>query len=770
MQRIHKYNYLVALLLVTLSASAQYIQVNDNYTAQQLVENVLINSSCASVSNISVSGGAFASGNSYGYFSGTGTAFPFQEGIILSTGRAKRAEGPNNSLLDDGSGMGWNGDSDLEQALGISNSVNATVLEFDFIPVGNRISFQYLLSSEEYHDDAPCRYSDGFAFLLRPVGSTGAYTNLAVVPGTNIPVKVTSVHPLISGGSGCPAQNEQYFDAFNGNEHPTNFNGQTKVLTAQSDVTPGVQYHIKLVIADEGNYRYDSAIFLGGGTFDIVTDLGPDRTLAAGNPLCPGETLLLDASTPGATNYTFYKDNVQQATGANPQYMVSAAGDYKVEVQLNPTCSSEGHILVEYANVPPSSAQTLLQCDADGDGLTTFNLDLAAPALSGNVQGVVSSFYLTQADAMSDNAVITSPQAFQNTVPNQVVYARVRNEYNCYTVSTVTLSTSANGLTAPQPLEACDTDTNSTDGMTVFNLTQRQQEILQALPSGLQLEFYTSQADALSGNNAIATPAAYTNTVANTQTLYAKIMNGADCYGIVPLQLVVRSFGAPLPDTTLYLCDATPLTLDPGAYASYTWQGTQPPVTTRTLTVTQPGTYTVTLSNNFGCTGTKTFIVNQSGAATGADIVVTDFSGDNNSIAITPQGAGQYEYSLDGIAYQDENVFTALPSGEYTVYIKDSNGCQPVYTNSVFVLDYPTFFTPNNDSYNDRWRIPFLSAYPGSVVYIYDRYGKSLFSFKANGSGWDGTYNGKPLPSDDYWFVVLLNNGRIVKGHFAMLR
>ena len=96
----------------------------------------------ANVLNVSVSGGNFASGEkSFGYFDATGTSFPFQNGIVLSTGKIVNAQGPNTSLSDDGGNMGWNGDPDLNQALGLSNTFNATVLEFDFIPLGNRISF-----------------------------------------------------------------------------------------------------------------------------------------------------------------------------------------------------------------------------------------------------------------------------------------------------------------------------------------------------------------------------------------------------------------------------------------------------------------------------------------------------------------------------------------------------------------------------------------------------------------------------------------------------
>ena len=120
--------------LVIQFGNAQNISVDEGYTPQDLVEDVLINSTCANVFNVSVSGGNFATGEkSFGYFEGTGTTFPFQNGIILSTGKINNAPGPNGYLSDDGGGMGWNGDPDLNDALGLSNTFNATVLEFDFI-------------------------------------------------------------------------------------------------------------------------------------------------------------------------------------------------------------------------------------------------------------------------------------------------------------------------------------------------------------------------------------------------------------------------------------------------------------------------------------------------------------------------------------------------------------------------------------------------------------------------------------------------------------
>jgi gliding motility-associated-like protein len=762
--------FLVLFLLITTSATAQYITVNDTYTPLQLVEDVLINSDCALVSNVSVSGGAYGANQTYGFFNGAGTTFPFQNGIVLSTGRAIKAQGPNTSLLDDGNNIGWNGDQDLEQALDINNSTNATVLEFDFIPVGNRISFDYMLSSEEYHDNAPCNYSDGFAFLLREAGSTNAYQNLAVVPGTNIPVKVTSVHPDIPGSNGCPAQNPQYFGAFNGTQHPTNFNGQTGVLTAVADVTPGITYHIKLVIADEGNYRYDSAIFIGGGSFNMVTDLGPDRLIANSNPLCNGENFTLDATTTAATGYQWYKDNTLLAGATNATYTATAPGTYFVDVAFSATCSSEGEITLEYAAPVTFAPLTFMQCEQDGDGLADFYLSRVADELVRTQQGYQTlAIYETLADANNGTNPLPmgADDVFYNTTPNQVVYAVVENQLGCRGIAQVTLSTPTYTATAPAPIALCDTD-GTDDGLLSFDLTGIESDLLQPAPAGTVVYFYESYADALAYSNPVALP--YTNTIAGGQTIYAGLSNTAGCLDIVPVQLTVYSFGTALQDEEIIMCDGAPIPLDAGSgYTSYSWN-TTPPALTQILVADTPGTYTVTVTNTVGCEGSKTFTVLPSGRAMGATFAINDFMGGGDAVTVVPRGAGVYEYSIDGVTYQESPQFNNLATGEYTAYIRDTNGCGPVYTDTFFILDYPKFFTPNDDGTHDTWRIPYMQYRPGITVSIFDRYGKFITYFRGSSTGWDGTLNGKKLPAEDYWFVITLEDGREVKGHFALMR
>ena len=650
--------------------NAQYITVDEGYTAQDLVEDVLINSPCANVFNVSVSGGNFASGEkSYGFFDASGTGFPFENGIILSTGKINNAPGPNTYLSDDGGSMGWNGDSDLNDALGLSNTYNATILEFDFIPLGNKISFDYIFSSEQYltsPSSNQCNFTDGFAFLLKEVSSP-TYENLAVIPGTTIPVKVNTVR---GPGTICPPANATYFDAFNDNNHPTNYNGQTVVLTAQADVIPGQTYHIKLVIADEGNYRYDSAIFLGGGSFNFGIDIGDDRLIADGNPLCPSETLVVDATQTGATGYQWFQNDIALIGETNSTYTVISEGEYSVKINYGTLCQTTGNITIEYATDLIVNEDTFYLCDADDnqDGIMTFDLSTITPDLFTN------------------------------------------------------------------------------------------------LPSSYTVSFFEST------SSTIALPTIYTNTTAYNQPVFARIMNIQGCYSDYPVNLVIKTFNEIVTDEEVGLCETSSIILNAGSgFSSYTWN-TTPVETTQSITVDTPGTYIVTLTNSNNCSKTKTFTVTTSGIATINDVIINDFS-DNNTITVDYSGLGVYEFSLDGTNYQSSAIFNNLNEGEYTVFVRDTKGCGEV-SKTFYILDYPKFFTPNGDGTNDFWRIKNLNKrnLQNSTIDIFDRYGKLVFQINPRNQVWDGNFNGYALPSSDYWFVIQLTDGKIVKGHFTLKR
>ena len=254
-------------------AKAQYINVDTSLSADQLVQKFIgsQNASCIAVENVKVSGQNFGNTDlSYGYFYKNGSGFELEEGIVLSTGKVSLAPGPNNNLQSEYY-TNWDGDIDLVEMLmtagmNTDNVLNATSMEFDFTSYqSDVISFDYMFLSEEYRS-SNCYYSDVFAFLIKKADDTEYYRNIALVPGTNIPVTSTTI-----SGVDCEGQDghPEYFGSYNGTNTPTNFNGQTKVLKAIANVEKGVKYHIKLVIADHGdrNGIYDSAVFLKSGSF-----------------------------------------------------------------------------------------------------------------------------------------------------------------------------------------------------------------------------------------------------------------------------------------------------------------------------------------------------------------------------------------------------------------------------------------------------------------------------------------------------------------------
>ena len=187
------------------------------------------------------------------------------------------------------------------------------------------------------------------------------------------------------------------------------------------------------------------------------------------------------------------------------------------------------------------------------------------------------------------------------------------------------------------------------------------------------------------------------------------------------------------------------------------------------------GLFNVVGISKEGCVSKTRFLeVGESSIAriTQDDIEVVD-GDENNSIGIDPSnlGIGDYEYSLESQfgPYQDEPFFDGVLPGIHTVYVRDKNGCG-VTSIEVSVIGYPKFFTPNGDGYNDTWQVQGVSFQPGSDIYIFNKFGKLLAELDASGEGWNGIYNGKQLPSADYWYRVQLEDGRIHTGHFSLIR
>jgi len=168
-----------------------------------------------------------------------------------------------------------------------------------------------------------------------------------------------------------------------------------------------------------------------------------------------------------------------------------------------------------------------------------------------------------------------------------------------------------------------------------------------------------------------------------------------------------------------------------------------------------------------------TYTVEKSSPAEATITVSSAFTNSIDIIVTVKNGLGSYEFKLDDGNFQTGSIFYDVDSGAHTVTIKDTKGGCDNRVLATNVLKYPKFFTPNNDGFNDTWNIIDLANQPNAVIQIFDRYGKFIKEIKPSGPGWDGNYNGRPLPSTDYWFLVtyLLNGEQqVFKSHFSMKR
>ena len=363
------------------------------------------------------------------------------------------------------------------------------------------------------------------------------------------------------------------------------------------------------------------------------------------------------------------------------------------------------------------------------------------------------------------------------TAGDYTVVAKLTHQGEVFYVNTVITIAAVPVVNTPNEITACDPDN---DGITVFDLSQNTAVILGNQNSAaVNVKYFNSLQDA-DNNTAELNAKAYTNSN-SIETIYARIQNSAtpECYQTT--YFIIRALKSPVVDAVaqkiICLNDADGLVLDAISFNAeqytYMWSTGQ---TFNTITIHNPGSYSVTITNSLGCSKLKTFIVVPSDAAIIKDVIIRDMLENNTVtvIAVPPAGVvTQYVYALDDPngTFQESNLFENVVSGVHTVYVKDVQGCGISYK-EISVLSIPKFFTPNGDGTNDTWNIIGINTffYPDSNIYIFDRYGKLLANVDPKGIGWDGNLDGQRLPADDYWYVIELDNGRTVKGHFSLIR
>lgn len=759
--RLKNYYFFLVLLLVSGSVFAQktsrkpikekhtnsslksgaFIDVNvasyapSSYNIEQLVKNVLISggSSCAvaNVTNVTVSPNQPATDTerAWGYFHKGTTAFPFTDGVVLVTGKARRAGNVLESGLSDPVPGSTVSDPDLVTAINpLAPLKDAVFIEFDFVPNSTQVKFNYIFASEEYTSDFPCGvYSDGFALLLKKVGDP-TYTNMAILPGTAGPVSVTNIVPSGNGFS-CGPINEAYFGGMNTSNIETNFNGRTIPLTATATVIPGQTYHFKMVLADASDSSFDSAVFLQGGSFDI----GMTIVDGSGNPLtsvnmCDNTPQTLTAqiaSVPGMT-FQWYKDGVAIAGATNATYIATSPGVYVVRTFVGGTNCQTATVTIVGGTTPPAQNATLKLCTTPS--LATFNLNDATPQITTSTTAIVR-YYVNQADAVAQNAnYLTAAQmASYNGTDGQVLYVVVSNGAFCSKTVTLTLrkeATPVAQLTATK-VRICLGESTT---LTASNGA-------------------TYQWTNLSGTGA-------TQTVSPTQTttysVYAIGTQG--CKSLQPASVTVEV--VPAIKSTLsggMICQGDVINLDAGAEPNYSYLWSNG-ATSQTISVGTPGTYSVTITNGV-CSKVFTTQVIQ---AVIPEVINVNYN-ENGTMIVTASNPsnGVLEYSVDnGLTWQNSNTFTNVPRNTViAIRVRVKN------TSCVGFLEYFTFvmqnvITPNGDNINDIIDFRIVNKNKDFKASIFDRYGKEVYRESSLQPYWDGYFQGKRLNTSSYWYQV----------------
>ncbi|QRA43836.1 T9SS type B sorting domain-containing protein [Chryseobacterium cucumeris] len=443
-------------------------------------------------------------------------------------------------------------------------------------------------------------------------------------------------------------------------------------------------------------------------------------------------------NNPGNYIFTYYVLGSSTPIANPSSFQYSGNTTIKVVVK-DPTSTlcDNGDGVIQLNPTPFAATDaSLTGCNNNNAGTATFDLNTAAVT---TVAGVTKEFYPTLYDLNNGTNQITNPSAYASAAAT--IYVKVTTPQGCVSTSKITLNIYPIVVVNDVEIKSCFIETNPS--MASFNLTGAV-----VSQGGLTKEYYPSLADAISGTNAISTPAAY---IAPNGVVYIKVFSSNGCYSIakVTLTVIPPVYSRTLLDKTICIENTT--TLDAGAgFKSYEWSTG---ATTQSIKNVGVGTYWVKLKTG-DCVATQKVTVYPSDNPV---ITTVDISGSTVTVYANG-GTPPYQYSMDNINWQDSNVFTNITRGEAKVYVRDGYNCVPVEVN-ITVPNLINIITPNDDGKNDFIDYSALANKQNLEIAIFDRYGYKMFQAdKTNGYKWAGTTNGsKKVPTGNYWYSVSWN-------------
>lgn len=447
---------------------------------------------------------------------------------------------------------------------------------------------------------------------------------------------------------------------------------------------------------------------------------------------------------------TYHKTTNDALTGQNPLTVTTVDGTttyyYRIVYQdpNNPNNPINGCFITgkfKFVNVGISAnSATLYSCNNNGAG--TAKYDLTTANVFGGT-GATIKYYATAADMNADINEITDPANYVSA--ESTIYVKVISSFGCIATTTIRLLFYPTVVLKDAVLQNCYIDNDVT--RSTFDLSKADIGVPVPTPTGTIIKYYTSVADAKAQTNPIS--AAF-NYLSESKTVYARVDNDKQCYSIAKIDLIVLPpvKSAVLKDKTI--CAEAKTTLDAGpGFVSYEWSTGE---TTQSISNVGVGVYWVKLQTG------KCFTLQEVRVHASLQPVVSGIEINNNNITVTATGGvPPYQYSVDGVNWQDSNIFTGLPRGENTIYVKDTYNCTPIQV-TVTVPNLINAITPNGDNVNDVIDYSALAYKKNLIFIVYDRYGNKLHEAKKfNNFSWDGTAFGKKIPTGTYWYTISWN-------------
>ena len=750
------------------------LQTNNSLNPQGLVQNVLLGNG-VTVSNVSYNGSPAA----IAQFTAANTTLGINSGIVLTTGTTlPNGDGPHGPNDTPGAGVDNNmgGFNLLSQAIQGTQTYNAAILEFDFVPYADTVRFKYVFGSDEYPEFAPpnnTTYNDVFGFFISGPGITG-FQNIALLPNGSV-VSINNVNTItnpfyfVNDGDGNTApynQSPQYIQ----------YDGFTKVLEAVSKVQCGQTYHLIIAIADVGDGQWDSGIFLEANSLSTLTPVEIDHTLS--QQVFPNPDWMAEGCV--STNVTLTRQaNLTQSL--------------TIPVQLSGTATSG----IDYNGVPASvtfqPGQTTVSftiqslTDALLEGLETLTLTFPITDPCGNVTPLVLDLWIQDNQPMQVTLSSSPPSCPGDpvTINSQISGGVQPYTYLWSTGQTTGSMTFTPSSTTTVWLEVTDACTGipAYDTLVVnvpvfaplaVVVSPDITEICPYVPATIgvqasggsgQYAYLWSVNSLLSGttDSILVNPGSSTTYLITVSDNCGNSVQDSVIYTILSPPLVLQMNG-PFEicpgDSVDLLVTAT------GGYGTYyyNWSTT---ATTPGITVTpQVSTsYFVQVSDECQTFSTTAVAVVQVVKPMANFYIATQNPMQGLPVQLTNASFNAWSYTWsfgDGngsFLVNPTHVYTQPDAYEITLIATDQKGCVDSISKWIEIaperyIYLPNSFTPDGDGLNEYFYGRFIGLL-SARFYIFNRWGEEIFFSDQLNFVWNGEYEDVPVQDGTYsWYLI----------------